>query len=58
MMFYFFLHKNLHFVPPLMGGDLKCVLMGGERGEKKSGVLIGVENHTTLHSTLKAWTIA
>ena len=48
MMFYFFLHKNLHFVPPLMGGDLKCVLMGGERGEKKSGVLIGVENHTTM----------
>ena len=46
-MFYFFLHKNLHFVPPLMGGGLKCVLRGGERGEKKSGVLIGVEKHTT-----------
>ena len=24
-----------------------CALRGGERGEKKSGVLIGVKNHTT-----------
>ena len=30
-----------------------CVLRGGERGEKKSGVLISVKNPTTVQASGK-----
>ena len=34
-----------------------CVLRGCERGEKKSGVLIGVKNHTTTETMVRGFIV-